>query len=54
VRRPDFGPLHRATLFAAGTISLAATLAVLLVHDVRTLRRRVQVELPEAALEPAT
>ena len=43
----------RATLFAAGTISLAATLAVLLVHDVRTLRRRVRVELPEAALEPA-
>ena len=41
----------RATLLAAGTISLSATLAVLLVRDVRTLRRRSRVELPEAALE---
>jgi MFS family permease len=43
----------KATLFAAGTISLSATLAVLLVHDVRTLRRRVPVELQEPALEIA-
>jgi MFS family permease len=41
----------RTTLLVAGTISLSATLAVLLVHDVRTLRRRSRVELPEAALE---
>jgi MFS family permease len=44
----------RATLFAAGTLSLSATLAVLLVHEVRTLRRRRPVELPGPALEPAT
>ena len=44
----------KATLFAAGTLSLSATLAVLLVHEVRTLRRRRAVELPEPALEPAT
>jgi MFS family permease len=44
----------RATLFAAGTISLSATLAVLLVHDVRTLRRRGRVAVPEPAFEAAT
>ncbi len=44
----------RATLFAAGTISLSATLAVLLVRDVRTLRRRGPLELREPALEAAT
>ena len=44
----------RATLFAAGTISLTATLAVLLVHDVRTLRRRGRVTVPEPAFEVAT
>jgi MFS family permease len=43
----------KATLFAAGTISLTATLAVLLVPEVRTLRRRGPVELPEPALEAA-
>jgi MFS family permease len=44
----------RAALFAAGTISLSATLAVLLVRDVRTLRRRGPVDLPQPAFEPAT
>ncbi len=44
----------RATLFAAGTISLSATLAVLLVHDVRTLRRRGRVAVREPAFEAAT
>jgi MFS family permease len=44
----------RATLFAAGAISLSATLAVLLVPEVRTLRRRVSIDVSEAALEPAT
>jgi MFS family permease len=43
----------KATLFAAGTISLTSTLAVLLVPEVRTLRRRGPVELPEPALEAA-
>jgi MFS family permease len=42
----------KATLFAAGTISLSATLAVLLVPEVRTLRRRGPVGRPEPALEP--
>jgi HAMP domain-containing protein len=42
------GPIAEAigtekTLFAAGLISLAATLAVLLVRDVRTLERRAAV-----------
>lgn len=44
----------KATLLAAGTISLSATLAVLLVRDVRTLRRRSPVELREPVVEPAT
>ena len=44
----------RATLFAAGAISLSATLSVLLVPEVRTLRRRVSIDVSEAALEPAT
>ena len=44
----------KATLLAAGAISLAATLAVLLVHDVRTLRRRSPAELRESLVEPAT
>jgi uncharacterized membrane protein YgdD (TMEM256/DUF423 family) len=41
----------KTALFAAGTLSLSATLAVLVVHEVRTLRRRVPVGLPEPALE---
>jgi predicted MFS family arabinose efflux permease len=43
----------RATLFAAGLISLTATLAVLLVRDVRELRRREAVVLREPAVEGA-
>jgi len=42
----------RTTLIAAGLFSLGATLSVLVVHEVRELRRREPVELPEpAALE---
>jgi MFS family permease len=44
----------RATLFAAGLISLTATLAVLLVGDVRDLRRREPVVVREPSVEPAT
>jgi hypothetical protein len=44
----------KTALFAAGTLSLSATLAVLVVHEVRTLRRRVPIELPEPAFEAAT
>jgi MFS family permease len=43
----------RATLFAAGLISLTATLAVLLVRDVRELRRREPVVVREPAVEGA-
>jgi MFS family permease len=43
----------RATLLAAGTLSLTATLAVLVVPQVRELRRRRPVELREPALEVA-
>ena len=43
----------RATLFAAGAISLAATLAVLLVSEVRDLRRRGPVVPHEPAVEAA-
>jgi MFS family permease len=43
----------RATLFAAGLISLTATLAVLLVGDVRELRRREPVVLREPSVEGA-
>ena len=42
----------RTTLIAAGLFSLGATLSVLVVHEVRELRRREPVELPEpTALE---
>ena len=44
----------RATLFAAGLISLTATLGVLLVGDVRDLRRREPVVVREPSVEPAT
>lgn len=52
------GPVAEAigtstTLFAAGLISLTATLAVLLVRDVRDLRRRTPVVLHEPAVEGA-
>ena len=43
----------RATLFAAGLISLSATLAVLFVEDVRVLRRREPVALRGPAVEGA-
>ena len=43
----------RATLFAAGLISLTATLAVLLVGDVRELRRREPVVVREPSVEGA-
>jgi MFS family permease len=39
----------RTTLIAAGRLTLAATLSVLVVREVRELRRRVPVELPEPA-----
>jgi MFS family permease len=44
----------KTALFAAGTLSLSATLAVLVVHEVRTLQRRVPVELRVPAFEGAT
>jgi MFS family permease len=37
----------RTTLIAAGLFSLAATLSVLLVREVRQLRRRVPIEVPD-------
>jgi MFS family permease len=37
----------RTTLIAAGLFSLAATLSVLLVREVRELRRRVPIEVPD-------
>jgi MFS family permease len=43
----------RATLLAAGLISLTATLAVLLVRDVRELRRREHVVMREPSVEGA-
>jgi predicted MFS family arabinose efflux permease len=43
----------RATLTGAGLLSLAATLAVLFVREVRELRRRQPVEVREPALEVA-
>ncbi|HSB39383.1 MAG TPA: MFS transporter [Gaiellaceae bacterium] len=43
----------RSTLFAAGLISLSATLAVLFVEDVRVLRRREPVALRGPAVEGA-
>jgi membrane protein implicated in regulation of membrane protease activity len=44
----------RTTLFAAGFVSLTATLAVLLVRDVRRLRRRKSELAPrEPAFEAA-
>jgi MFS family permease len=44
----------RATLFAAGLISLTARLAVLLVRDMRDLWRREPLVLREPSAEPAT
>jgi MFS family permease len=41
----------RATLIAAGLLSLGATLAVLVVREVRELRRREPIELREPTLE---
>jgi hypothetical protein len=41
----------KATLMGAGLLSLSATLAVLLVPDVRQLRRHVPVAAPEPSLE---
>jgi MFS family permease len=43
----------RATLFAAGLISLTATLAVLLVSEVRSLRRRGPLVPQQPAVEAA-
>jgi MFS family permease len=43
----------RATLFAAGLLSLTATLAVLFVRDVRDVRRREPIVLREPTLEGA-
>lgn len=41
----------RATLIASGLFSLAATLSVLVVREVRELRRREPIELREPVLE---
>jgi hypothetical protein len=41
----------RATLIAAGLFSLGATLSVLVVREVRELRRRQPIELREPVLE---
>jgi hypothetical protein len=43
----------RATLFAGGVISVTATLAVLLVPEVRGLRRRGTIATHEPAVEAA-